>query len=157
VAAFSRDDAGAAMTALVTERRFGRRHLRGLGQDVGYYDSSGNWIQTGSYGTSSSGTPAGTSTSSSSSSGGGINWTQILTPLAQAGAQIGKQFASYANPIYSLAPGTYYQQGPYGTVVSTAGVPSTATTAAFTSSLTSVMPLLLLAGGVVLVISLAKR
>ena len=137
------------MTALVTERRFGRRHLRGLGQCDPSVDATCAILldPTGSLGIDlpSDGT---------STTGGGLpTWLQnIFTGWSKTGQQIAVQQTS---PLYR--PGTYYQSGPYGTVLSTAGVPTTATSAAFQQSLTSMMPLLLVAGAVVLVISMAKR
>lgn len=83
----------------------------------------------------------------------GIPWGNIFSNLTSAGIQIGKQFASYANPIYNLAPGTYYQQTPSGTTVSTAGIPGSV--ASLTSS--NMMPILLIGGGLLLVMMMAKR
>lgn len=148
------------MTTFMSDRSLmWRRGLRGLGAQVcdesGCYDdgTNGGGINTGTMncpgdpGCPGGGGPATTTTT------GGINWTAIFAPLAQAGATIGKMFAGYANPIYNLPPGTYYQQTPYGTVVSTQGAVNPASSA----NLSSMMPLLLVAGGVVLVISMAKK
>jgi len=76
---------------------------------------------------------------------------QIISSLTNAGIAIGKTFASYANPLYNLAPGTYFQQGPQGTVVSTAGVPGTALTGS------SMMPILLIGGGLLLVMMMGRK
>ena len=140
------------MTALVTERRFGRRHLRGLGQcDPSVEPTCAILLDpTGTLGID---LPSGSTSTATTTSSGIPTWLQnIFTGWSKTGQQIALQQTS---PLYR--PGTYYQSGPYGTVLSTAGVPTTATSAAFQQSLTSMMPLLLIAGAVVLVISLAKR
>jgi hypothetical protein len=56
----------------------------------------------------------------------------------------------------NLPPGTYYQQTPGGTVVTTAGAVAPGTTA-LTTNLNSMMPLLLIAGGFVLIMSMARK
>ena len=96
-----------------------------------------------------------TSPTSPTSSSTGINWNPILQGAITGGVQIGKQFASYASPIYN--PGTFYQQTPYGMTLMTAGAttPATAQLSSLTSS--SMMPLLLLGGGVLLMMMMSKR
>jgi hypothetical protein len=86
--------------------------------------------------------------------GNGIDWTKIFqTGITTAGGIV-KQIT---NPMYNLPPGTYIQTGPYGTVASTAGIPGTAVSSALTSSLTSMMPLLLVGAGVLLLVTVAGK
>lgn len=164
------------MTALVTRARYPQRMrystgARGLGQDDGgsidvsnlpvSYPSTplpdpgyvpGADIQEG-------GTyipPVGTASSGGGipvSSGSGFNLNSLLNSIIGAGTKITTQLT---NPLYHLAPGTYYQQTPYGTVVATAGAPSVASPfSSLTSS--SMLPLLLIGGGVLLVVMMAKK
>lgn len=122
---------------------------RGLGQDnstttinLPGFDTLPTQVDSSSYPTSpQAATP-------------GFNWNAFSQGLITAGAPIAKMFASYANPIYNLAPGTYYQQTPYGTTVSTAGIPGSVA-----SSLTSsnMMPILLIGGGLLLVMMMARK
>jgi hypothetical protein len=142
---------GSMMNVGVSARRVMRSgRLRGLGQDASSIDLSQIYPVPGAY----SGWDATTPATLPSPTSTGFNWQTFLQPLVTAGAQIGKQFASYANPLYNLAPGTYYQQTPYGTVVSTAGVPGSVGAALGTTNL---MPILLIGGGVLLVAMMAGK
>jgi len=134
--------------AAVNARRttvYGR--LRGLGQG----DAIDAAINDAMYGSGPIDFGGGTTTTTTTTA----PWwqTDIVSPLIAAGTTIGQQFARYANPIYNLKPGTYLQQTPYGTVVSTAGVPGSAAAALGTTNLTPI----LLIGGVLLVVMMAGR
>jgi hypothetical protein len=120
---------------------------RGLGQDDGSHLDLSTAYPISQFPGGGTGVPAETDIS--------INWNSLLSQLVGAGTTIGKQFASYSNPIYNLAPETYYQQTPWGTVVSTAGTPGTNPLATVSSS--SLMPLLLLGGGVLLAVMVARK
>jgi hypothetical protein len=74
--------------------------------------------------------------------------------LATAINQIGSTVRTAIFPQSALPPGSVYTTSPYGTTITTGGA---ASTAALTSSLTGMLPILLLVGGVVLVISMVKR
>lgn len=144
------------MTAIV--------HHRGLGQDgtditiptmpsctcvngtcLEDGNSCSSLFQTG--GTASSG--GGTSVPP----GTGFNWNSLATQIINAGSRITGQLT---NPLTHLAPGTYYQQTPYGTVVATAGAPNVGgALTAMTSS--SMMPLLLVGGGLLVVMMMARK
>ena len=87
----------------------------------------------------------------SSPAGAGFNWGSVITAAINQAGRIGSQLT---NPLYNLAPGTFYQQTPGGVTVATAGAPVPAGAAIGASNL---MPLLLLAGGVVLLMSFAKK
>ena len=113
---------------------------RGMGQDC--TDDPASCIGDGSsipIGQPDTGTP--------------IDWNAIIQGIATGGVQIGKTFASYANPIYSLAPGTYYHTGPGGMTVSTAGLPG----AAAAGQGSNMMPILLIGGGLLLVMMMARK
>lgn len=84
------------------------------------------------------------------SSGTGFNLTSLLNNVISTAGGITKQLT---NPLFNLPAGTYYQQTPYGTVVSTAGAISPTTT-----DLSSLLPWLLIGGvGLVLVMGMSKR
>jgi hypothetical protein len=123
---------------LVSDRRLPWR--RGLGQDDG-----SNLDLCSLY-------PAGCISTGGGGGGGGIDWTRILTQGITAGTKIGQNLT---NPIYNLPPGYYLSQGPYGTVVSTAGAPAGALGTSLTSG--GMMPLLLLGGGLLVFMMMAKK
>ena len=78
-------------------------------------------------------------------------WATSVNTAVAAGTKIA---TNLTNPIFNLAPGTYYSQTPYGTTVATAGAPSVPGLTSLSSS--SMMPLLLI-GGLVVVMMMAKR
>lgn len=154
----------------------GRPSLRGLGQDASSGDYGG---EAGPAVDPSTGTtidpsqlpltlPSYTPTvplvstgSASTSSGAGTPsaLTQILNALTGVTKTTAQVYAQQNNPLLNLAPGTYYQSGPAGTTITTAGatVPATALTSGLTSAtLGNLLPIGLVAG-VVLLLMMSRR
>jgi hypothetical protein len=132
-----------------------------VGKDAGgnIWDTETGLPSTSSYRppTSTASTSTGVSTSTSSTPAGPTsptqNWAAVLNTAV---ANAGKIIQQDTNPIFNLAPGTYAQVGPGGTIVSTAGIPATNPLATLTSS--SMMPLLLIGGaGLLLFAFLGKK
>ena len=120
-------------------------------------------MQTGVPVFSSAGTPADVGTPSStwtptpvsgasSPTSTTQNWAAVLNTVV---ANAGKIIQQDTNPLFNLAPGTYAQVGPGGTVVSTAGIPTSNPLASLTSS--SMMPILLLGGGALLLFAMMGK
>lgn len=158
------------MTALVSDRSLRTRRGYGLGQgvDIGYYDSSGNWISTGGATDTSSvnlpslynvatgaysgagaaplSTSQATTSTGSTSSSTAPWWAGLLSTGVKTASQIAIQ--------QTLPAGYSYQATPYGTVLTPGSLPASL------SSLTSgsLMPLLLLGGGgLLLLMMMSKR
>jgi hypothetical protein len=129
----------------------------GLGQT-----DSVNLVDTGGFITTAGTTvpsilPTTITPTATSPAGGGFNWTSFLTNLTnQAGATARASIA----PLSVLPPGSSYFTSPYGTGVSVGGAAANPLASQLglqnmMSSLTGMLPILLIVGGVVLVISMA--
>lgn len=143
--------------AIIPGWRARHRRLRGLGQtdpaltdptDLGWTTTSVP-SYTGVTASAGAGIPASTTT----------NWTNILSNLINVA---GKTTQVALSPLSALPAGSYYSQTPYGTIVSTGGAAtSSAITSnllnSLTSSLSGIMPILLIGGGVLVVMMMAKK
>ena len=142
------------------------RSARGMGDDndPGYDDyndptvdtptsslypiAAGPPVSTSSGGTTTNIYPV-TTTGGSSSSSGSSN--SLINALATGGIQIGKTLAAEA-----AAPGTQLLYNAQGQLVSSTSIPTTALTSAATS-LTSMMPVLLIIAGLFFVMQAGKH
>ena len=147
---------------------------RGLGQSCDLVDANGNCVDltptTGST-TDTTGSVQGAcgivplapcpgSTASSpqaTTSSGSINWTNVIQSAIKGVSTVVQQQTNPFAP-KNIPAGTYYARGPGGTVISTAGAgsPYTAagyTTTSLTSGLSSMLPILLVGGVVLMMMS----
>lgn len=146
-----------------------RRGFRGLGQDgsnpfVGTYDVSGGTTPTDPnlsatnpyYATLAAGgltLPTGT-TSATASAAQGSSSAPWYAPLLAAGLSTGSTIASYElNPLYQKST---YIQTPQGQIIAT-NQPTTGIPGITSATAASFMPLLLIGGGLMVFMMMAKR